>query len=245
MELPHKLALLHRLAERVGVSLEALLDRYPDPAYYRRLLGLSPGWSPEDEENLAERLYGTRHHRNARSPRTYASDLLLGWLLQDIVLALFHRVGIPAQPAGADRDRVLRKGPEVSEEPDLFIPPDWWVDIMADYPTRRGKPSYWKDSRRLHLRDNKFRRLVERAQRGRAGVLGVVVQEGEYFWLEITPALARELEAPPPRGRRLRRLETHWPYGGKPAVELRLDRLGVAFRPLEDFPAGLPFRGDA
>ncbi len=129
----------------------------------------------------------------------------------------------------------------MSEEPDLFIQPNWWVDVIADYPTKRGKPSYWQDSGRCHLRDNKFRRLADCAEKGRAGVLGIVVATKEYMWLEITRDLLEELKNPPPRGRRVQRIETHWPYGGKPAVELRLQKLGVQFRPVSVFPSCLPF----
>lgn len=230
----------------IKIPLESILASYPEASFSRRLLGLDSGWSAEDEDRLVTLLYGTRHHRNARSPRQYAADLLLGWLLEDGILQLFQRHGITATASGSDADRFLKQGAQVTEEPDLCVTYDkerWWLDILADYPTKQGKPSFWKDTKRCHLRDNKFLRLVEYARNEdeHAGVIGIVIKEQEYFWLEITPELADEMDNPPPKGRRIRRIKTHWPYGGKPAVELKLRRLGVQYFPLTAFPQGTPF----
>jgi len=49
------------------------------------------------------------------------------------------------------------------------------------------------------------------------------------------------LASPPTRSRRIHRIETHWLFGGKPAVALNLCLLQGEFHPLIDFPKGLPF----
>jgi hypothetical protein len=49
------------------------------------------------------------------------------------------------------------------------------------------------------------------------------------------------LESPPTRNRRVYRIETHLPFGGKPAVALNLRLLQGEFHPLKDFPKELPF----
>jgi hypothetical protein len=49
------------------------------------------------------------------------------------------------------------------------------------------------------------------------------------------------LASPPTRNRRIYRIETRLPFGGKPAVALNLRLLQVEFHPLKDFPKGLPF----
>jgi hypothetical protein len=92
------------------------------------------------------------------------------------------------------------------------------------------------------LRDKKFYRLAEKIDTGnRAGIIGVSVGTKSYFGLEITTELVQELESPPKRNRRIRRVETHWPFGGKPVVSLNLRLLKVAFHPFKDLPTGLPF----
>jgi len=52
------------------------------------------------------------------------------------------------------------------------------------------------------------------------------------------------LASPPTRNRRIYRIETHWLFGGKPAVALNLRLLQGEFHPLKDFPKGLPFAAD-
>jgi hypothetical protein len=131
-------------------------------------------------------------------------------------------------------------------EPDILIATssreEWYTDILSDYPTERGAISYWKDAKRCDLRDNKFRRLADKLQEGyQAGLIGVSVGAKEYFGLEITHELVAELESPPARNRRIYRVETHWPFGGKPAIALNLNLLRVQFLPIREFPKGLPF----
>jgi hypothetical protein len=62
-----------------------------------------------------------------------------------------------------------------------------------------------------------------------------------YFGLEITTELMQALASPPTRNRRIYRIETRLPFGGKPAVALNLRLLQGEFHPLKDFPKGLPF----
>jgi len=52
------------------------------------------------------------------------------------------------------------------------------------------------------------------------------------------------LESPPKRNRRIYRIETHWPFGGKPAIALNLRLLQVEFHPFVELPKGLPFAAD-
>jgi hypothetical protein len=49
------------------------------------------------------------------------------------------------------------------------------------------------------------------------------------------------LASPPTRNRRIYRIETHWPFGGKPAIALNLRLLQVKFHPFVELPKGLPF----
>ena len=245
MEFSQKLELVRALLSEVGLDVEDIIRGYPDPPFYRRLLGLGENWTEDDENRLREVLRGTRHHRNHRDERHYAAGLLLGWIVQDAVQHLLSLYGLCVITRGTDARRELLPGREVSEEPDLQIQlPDatWWVDVVTDFPTQRGAPSYWQHSRRCHLRDNKFQRLMEKVQEGaRVGLIGISVGTKTYFGMEFTPDLLQELQNPPRRNRRIYREETHWPYGGKPAIVLNLRLLQVKFRPFSAFPKGLPF----
>ena len=52
------------------------------------------------------------------------------------------------------------------------------------------------------------------------------------------------LASPPTRNRRIYRIETHLPFGGKPAIALNLRLLQVKFHPFVELPKGLPFAAD-
>jgi MerR family regulatory protein. len=49
------------------------------------------------------------------------------------------------------------------------------------------------------------------------------------------------LASPPTRNRRIYRIETHWLFGGKPAIALNLRLLQVEFHPFVELPKGPPF----
>ncbi|MGQ9461802.1 MAG: hypothetical protein ACUVRR_01880 [Candidatus Fervidibacter sp.] len=83
--------------------------------------------------------------------------------------------------------------------------------------------------------------MEKRSEGGRVGLIGISVGTKSYFGLELTDELINELRQPPKRNRRIYCVETHWPYGGKPAVVLDLKSLCVQFCEFVNFPEELPF----
>ena len=240
------ICLLDELLNEVGMSVEQIVQSYPEGDLYLRLLGLKGAWAEQDSKAIEERVKGTRHHRNHRDVRTYIGDLLLGWVMQDAVTMLLQKAGYECHATGADATRQLLTGRQVTEEPDLWlrtpVGETWWLDVLTDYPTRRGALSYWLEKRRCDLRDNKFKRLMAKREEGaQVGLIGVSVGAKSYFGLALSDDLLLELENPLKRNRRIQRIETHWAYGGKPAISLNLRLLGVQFHPFHEFPKGLPF----
>lgn len=245
-EIQRNIQLLNELLSEVNTNLKQVFRHYPNSDFYLRLLGLEGEWTDEDTLRLQEMTKGTRHHRDQRDVRNYVADLLLGWVVQDVVTELLLKAGYDCHSAGANSNRQLLTGRQVTEEPDLVLMTPrgetWWLDIVTDYPTKRGASSYWMETRRCELRDNKFRRLMEKRKEGaKVGLIGISVGAKSYFGLELMRELEEELANPPKRNRRIYRIETHWPYGGKPAVALNLRLLGVQFYPFCEFPKGLPF----
>lgn len=245
-DVERNIRLLDHLLAEVGRSLKRVIEHYPEGDFYLRLLGLEGSWTEDDTARLEEITKGTRHHRDHRDVRTYVADLLLGWVVQDVVTDLLREAGYDCHAAGANSSRQLLMGRQITEEPDLVLRTKkgeiWWLDVLTDFPTKRGAPSYWMKTKRCDLRDNKFRRLTEKREEGaRVGLIGISVGAKKYFGLELTDELASELANPPKRNRRIYRNETHWPFGGKPVITLNLRLLGVQFRPFSEFPKGLPF----
>jgi hypothetical protein len=245
-DVERNICLLDELLNEVGMSVEQIVQSYPEGDLYLRMLGLKGAWAEQDSKAIEERVKGTRHHRNHRDVRTYIGDLLLGWVMQDAVTVLLRKAGYECHPTGADATRQLLTGRQVTEEPDLWlrtpVGETWWLDVLTDYPTRRGALSYWLEKRRCDLRDNKFKRLMAKREEGaQVGLIGVSVGAKSHFGLALSDDLLLELENPPKRNRRIQRIETHWAYGGKPAISLNLRLLGVQFHPFHEFPKGLPF----
>ncbi len=246
VDVERNIQLMNALLAEVNTSIEQMISTYPNSDFLLRLLGLRDSWTDSDREALEERIRGTRHHRNHRDSRTYIADLVLGWVMQDTVILQLRNAGYNCEPAGADVSRQLLPGHRISEEADLQLTTPtgevWWLDVLTDYPTQRGAASYWQERRRCDLRDRKFYRLAEKINEGhRAGLIGISVGTKSCFGLEITTALVKELGSPPKRNRRIYRVETHWPFGGKPAITLNLRLLQVEFYPFKDLPTGLPF----
>jgi hypothetical protein len=245
-DVERNIRLLDELLNEVGISVEQIVQSYPEGDLYLRLLGLKGAWAEQDSKAIEERVKGTRHHRNHRDVRTYIGDLLLGWVMQDAVTMLLQKAGYECHATGADATRQLLTGRQVTEEPDLWlrtpVGETWWLDVLTDYPTRQGALSYWLEKGWCDLRDNKFKRLMAKREEGaQVGLIGVSVGAKSYFGLALSDDLLVELENPPKRNRRIKRIETHWAYGGKPAISLNLRLLGVQFHPFHEFPKGLPF----
>jgi hypothetical protein len=242
-DVERNISLLNELLREIGTSVEQIVQGYPEGDLYLRLLGLKEKWTEQDSKFVEELVRGTRHHRNHRDVRIYIGDLLLGWVVQDAVTMLLRKAGYECLPAGADAARQLLTGRQVTEEPDLWLRTPtgeiWWLDVLTDYPMKRGALSYWLEKRRCDLRDNKFKRLMEKREEGaRVGLIGVSIGTKKYFGLALTDDLMEELENPPKRNRRIQRIKTHWPYGGKPAISLNLRLLGVQFHPFHNFQRG-------
>jgi hypothetical protein len=239
-DVERNIRLLNELLREIGTSVEQIVQGYPEGDLYLRLLGLKEEWTEQDSKFVEELVRGTRHHRNHRDVRIYIGDLLLGWVVQDAVTMLLRKAGYECHTAGADAARQLLTGRQVTEEPDLWLRTPtgeiWWLDVLTDYPMKRGALSYWLEKRRCDLRDNKFKRLMEKREEGaRVGLIGVSIGTKKYFGLALTDDLMEELENPPKRNRRIQRIKTHWPYGGKPAISLNLRLLGVQFHPFHNF----------
>jgi hypothetical protein len=120
-DVERNMQLLNTLLAEVNMSIEQVISAYPDSDFLFRLLGLSDSWTDSDREALEERISGTRRHRNHRDPRTYVADLILGWVMQDAVIQLLRNVGYSCEPAGADAERRLLPGRQISEEADLML----------------------------------------------------------------------------------------------------------------------------
>ncbi|MEM4722106.1 MAG: hypothetical protein QXT73_08620 [Candidatus Methanomethylicaceae archaeon] len=232
-----KIQALSQMLEQLknpDLELESILRSYSDGELYLRILGIRGEWNTQDEIALESRIQGTMHHRDRRNARDYISDLILGWVIQDVIAKLLEYEGISTEHKGADSARQLLTGTQTTEEPDLLIiPPSGrriWVDVVSDYPDPdKKRDSYWKQIGQCDLRDNKYRRLLSVSTKGyEPGLLGILVGSCEFFFVLLTPELEHNGV--------IKHIPSHPPFGGKPAVALRLRQMNVEFAPLTSLP---------
>lgn len=143
------------------------------------------------------------HNRDSRTPVEYGTDLVLGWLKEDVVVALLAKFGMSAGLAGADAGRDFLQRSKVRSNSDLtvsFSGKSRLVETVYD------ASETWRNQDRCDLRDEKLPKI--RDQRGI--VLGIDVVNAEAFvYCPIKNADLKVSYNP-----------CHWSYGRKPVYSI-------------------------
>ncbi len=156
---------------------------------------------PEAYNNLLS----CRHNRDARTPIKYGQDLVASWLFEDMLMLDLKQAGIDIQKAGADKNREVLSSQKVSSSSDCLIrykDKEILLELMCDY------TGYWAKTHRMDLRDSKFEKMRD----SQSLFLGVSLIDNTYILLDFT----KEIEA--------KYIQSHWPYGGKPAYSVKLSQ---------------------
>jgi hypothetical protein len=130
----------------------------------------------EDKEFLTE--CGNKVNDRQKDKRTasgYAIDLIIGWLIEDAILAFILLKGIPAKLQGADNKREFLNQSELDTMPDIIIS-DKQIEVVCDW------TDYWMRTGKGDLRDNKFNRLVKED----AFLLGLSPISGMGFLINVS-----------------------------------------------------------
>jgi len=107
----------------------------------------------EDRSKLSV-LEDLDHLKDERSNYEYALDLIMGWMIEDLIIDLINQETLHAS---ADKDREFLENPEADADLEIdlennSIP----LEIVNDY------TGFWKNKRELsNLRDSKFQNLKE------------------------------------------------------------------------------------
>lgn len=164
------------------------------------------------EQNLGD----MKRYMDSRNPSEYACDLLLGWVLEDMVLQSFYDIGLECNLVSKDRQREFLKAP--SSDIDLML---CLADkkILVEHVT--DHTGYWLKNGKLHLRENKFEKLIQ----DNGILMGFDLFNYKFFIDQIS-----NLQL-------IRKMDRHFLYGGKPASEISLE--GIKFINLEDFKSSI------
>ena len=196
-----KLALVRKLYKKHNINIVRVIDNYKGPGFYKKLIGITPGWGKEDEKKLQKILSGTKHHRDFRNLRQYAFNLILNWLVEDLVLIMLRKKGLHTVKYGSDQERELLVGNKVDAVCDLKIIPknkrnkEIYLEVIANYPTNSGYSSFWEEKSFFDLRDSKYQKLLSKhSNKSLVYIIGIVVAKGKFFLLPITPELKTEFK---------------------------------------------------
>lgn len=158
---------------------------------------------------LNKELGELKHLRDRRSPEEYACDLVIGWLIEDIILEILISLGYQPELRSADRNREFLKRPSASADIELLKN----GQKLALIETVKDFTGFWKKNRVCHLRDNKYNNLLDE----NGILLGLDFLDKDFFasWVHSIDA---------------KKIDSHFRYGGKGVFELNLDE--VEFYPL-------------
>ncbi|MCF7797928.1 MAG: hypothetical protein K9N11_08990 [Lentisphaeria bacterium] len=152
MTFSEKLQLVKQLYQSFQKTVWGQLVNYPQPDLYYHLL-LS-AISPMEEDMLRHQLTHTSHQRDLRRLTDYAREILLNWLMEDLIIEqvlfqYFRRI----KRIGSDRNREFLTGPKVAADP----------DILADgrrYDMKFDWTGYWTAKGVVDLRDGEYPLLI-------------------------------------------------------------------------------------
>ena len=176
-----KLSLVKDLYASLHKDIVKVVNSYHDPTMTKKILSNVYMWNEKDNVHLNTLLKGTDHHRDFRDNRGYAFNIILNWLVEDLIYeVLLNDFNI--EKVGSDNKRELLQGARVTSEPDLLIneSPKIWIEVIANYPIN-GFSSFWEKEFYFDLRDNKFKSLSKKSAEDKVIILGVVVKKNPFL----------------------------------------------------------------
>lgn len=186
-----KLDLVISLLNDNNINIHKLIATYKDSELISKVLGLNPVVTQEDLSLLEEKLVGNEHHKDFRDTISFARNLIINWLLEDLIYYKAIEGGLEVQHTGNDGQRELLKGWKASSDPDLFVKlnvqnqeSEIWCEVIANFPTKNFD-SFWEETGYFDLRDYKLKNLLNKAKTKKTIVLGINVKQKKFFTFQI------------------------------------------------------------
>lgn len=162
----------------------------------------------QDHPKIYQNLLTCSHHADRRTPLSYGQDLVASWIFEDLFLTNVNRELLTISLAGADRNRMILPNQRTATSTDYVLTSGSGhrigMELVNDY------TCFWYRNRKLHLRDNKYLRLLNEHSLLLAIALSHEIAKYTLFDFRDNPTATY--------------LPSHKPYGGKPAYEMVVDR---------------------
>lgn len=170
-----------------------------------------------DEKNLEtmypktyENILSCIHNRDIRTPMQYARDLVASWLFEDYLVYKFNELGYSLLLKGKDSTRKILSNLNVGAESDALFTysgKEVNIEIINDY------TGFWFKNKKMHLRDAKFIKL----RNEKSILLAISIKDRSFIVMPITENTGYKY------------INSHFPYGGKPAYEIKISNKFLDF----------------
>lgn len=156
---------LKHLARSLDVDLTTLVDSYKNLNFSNSKLSkfhifskvLAEELDFESKQFLAERC-ALPFHRDNRNSVSYGIELVIGWLAEDILVAKLSSMGLTIGLSGNDRQREFLDADKIDTSSDFGISVKGSREAKVELVISWN--GYWSKSKKLDLRDSKFRHLT-------------------------------------------------------------------------------------
>jgi hypothetical protein len=159
--------------------------------------------SDEDKVYLFDVVGDMNAQSDRRSPKRYAQDLLLNWVIEDHLSEQFAKISeLEVGLEGVDSNREFLSN--LTSDPDFtFVleKESYDIEMCSDY------GGYWEENDKMELRRNKLPKLAEKG----VFILAVDIQSQECFFINPQECSSKYIES-------------HPPYGGKSAHQIDLEK---------------------
>jgi hypothetical protein len=186
-----KLRLLHGFCAKEGLNLLDYFVRYRGRFFsgtsldkFKLFRGLLTNSLNEEEFSYVNKMLNIKH-RDKRSASEYGSELVLGWLIEDVIADVFS-----LELSGSDSDREFLPTGKISNLTDFKLL-ERPVELMVDW------GSYWVDLGRIHFRHDKLKKLVD----SNAIVLGFSILCNKFFVMDLKKGVRYRKEYNPRQGK--------------------------------------------
>lgn len=170
-----KISILNTFFNKLGLNVVEFLEHYQNQFFPKTKIEKSSVFKnlinnclTEEQQNYIDQMCNLPN-RDSRTPTEYARDLVISWLVEDIIQVY---LGLSKNGADAQRD-FLRKG-QIKYDSD-FIHNNRHLELYVNF------TNYWTKTKKIDLRMDKYQHLVD----NKALLLGIAFESCQFFLIDF------------------------------------------------------------
>ena len=206
------------LFEKLSINNTALLAKFAkDLGYSDENILIIEGKEVDLFEQYPltkQHLISCSHNRDWRSLFQYAEDLVYSWLMEDYLYYNLKKT-INIKHDGGDKERIIIPSISITNASDFKIDIDGLDNRSVALEITNDYTGLFADRKICNFRDNKFLKLKNNSLTQKTLILGIDIINKKFFVIDVE------------KFKDYRKIESHKPFGGKPAYELSLNNVTI------------------